>query len=103
MNLDLSNISFQQEPGANATEIFNGIQYVRPGNGFLPNFKLFQKIEVNGDKEEPLYTFLKVYITILFSFTKSKLLNISKNKDMLSLTELSRNTPHCMWWYFLLD
>jgi len=52
--------SFQQEPGANATEIFNGIQYVRPGNGFVPNFQLFQKIEINGDKEEPLYTFLKV-------------------------------------------
>jgi len=48
-----------QEPGANATEIFNGIQYVRPGNGFVPNFQLFQKIEINGDKEEPLYTFLK--------------------------------------------
>ncbi|XP_023714940.1 glutathione peroxidase 6 [Cryptotermes secundus] len=48
-----------QEPGANATEIFNGIQYVRPGNGFVPNFKLFKKIEVNGDNEEPLYTFLK--------------------------------------------
>ncbi|GFG40557.1 hypothetical protein Cfor_04479 [Coptotermes formosanus] len=48
-----------QEPGANGTEIFNGIQYVRPGNGFVPNFTLFQKIEINGDTEEPLYTFLK--------------------------------------------
>lgn len=48
-----------QEPGANGTEIFNGIQYVRPGNGFVPNFKLFKKIEVNGDNEEPLYKFLK--------------------------------------------
>ena len=52
--------SFQQEPGANGTEILNGIQYVRPGNGFVPNFQLFQKIEINGDTEEPLYTFLKV-------------------------------------------
>jgi len=48
-----------QEPGANGTEIFNGIRYVRPGNGFVPNFQLFQKIDVNGDEEEPLYTFLK--------------------------------------------
>jgi glutathione peroxidase len=60
-NSALLNTSFQQEPGANGTEIFNGIQYVRPGNGFVPNFKLFKKIEVNGDEEEPLYTFLKVH------------------------------------------
>jgi glutathione peroxidase len=62
-NSALYNTSFQQEPGANGTEIFNGIQYVRPGSGFVPNFKLFKKIEVNGDKEEPLYTFLKVHTT----------------------------------------
>jgi glutathione peroxidase len=52
--------SFQQEPGANGTEIFNGIQHIRPGNGFVPNFQLFQKMAINGDTEEPLYTFLKV-------------------------------------------
>lgn len=52
--------SFQQEPGANGTEIINGIKYVRPGNEFVPNFQLFQKIEINGNTEAPLYTFLKV-------------------------------------------
>jgi len=48
-----------QEPGANGTEILNGIRYVRPGNNFLPNFQLFAKIDVNGEKEHPLYTYLK--------------------------------------------
>jgi glutathione peroxidase len=104
-NSALLNISFQQEPGANGTEIFNGIQYVRPGNGFVPNFKLFNKIEVNGDKEEPLYTFLKV---LFLSFTKSQFLNISKNIDILSLVGLLRKTltQLCMvngCWYFLLN
>ncbi|CAL1287274.1 unnamed protein product [Larinioides sclopetarius] len=37
----------------------NGIRYVRPGNGFLPNFPLFKKIDVNGETEHPLYTFIK--------------------------------------------
>lgn len=51
----------KQEPAANATELQNGITYVRPGNGFKPNFTLFKKVEVNGEKEHPLYTYLKAY------------------------------------------
>ena len=49
----------QQEPGTES-EILNGVQYVRPGGGFVPNFQLFAKIEVNGATEHPLYTYLKV-------------------------------------------
>lgn len=49
-----------QEPGANSKEILNGLKCVRPGNGFQPNFPLFQKIKVNGKNEDPIYTFLKV-------------------------------------------
>ncbi|GBN78548.1 Glutathione peroxidase 1 [Araneus ventricosus] len=49
----------QQEPGGNGQEIMNGVRYVRPGNGFLPNFPIFKKIDVNGEKEHPLYTFIK--------------------------------------------
>ncbi|GBM87423.1 hypothetical protein AVEN_222792-1, partial [Araneus ventricosus] len=48
-----------QEPGGNAQEILNGIRFVRPGDGFIPNFPLFKKIEVNGETEHPLYTFIK--------------------------------------------
>jgi len=32
---------------------------VRPGNNFVPNFQLFAKVEVNGQNEHPLYTYLK--------------------------------------------
>ncbi|XP_045601599.1 glutathione peroxidase-like [Procambarus clarkii] len=46
------------EPGTNS-EILNGIQYVRPGDGFEPLMTLFQKTEVNGATEDPLFTFLK--------------------------------------------
>lgn len=46
------------EPGANS-EIMNGIRYVRPGDGFEPLMTLFQKTEVNGANEDPLFTFLK--------------------------------------------
>jgi len=49
---------YNQEPGSNA-EIPNLLRYVRPGNGFIPNFNMFNKIEVNGAKEDPIFTMLK--------------------------------------------
>ena len=52
----------QQEPGWDGAEILRGVKYVRPGNDFVPNFQMFEKIDVNGDKEHPLYTYLKVGI-----------------------------------------
>jgi len=56
-----SNIFGKQEPGANGTEILNGIRYVRPGGGYEPNFTIFKKIDVNGENEHPLFTYLKKY------------------------------------------
>lgn len=56
-----------QEPGKNY-EILNGIRFVRPGNHYIPKFKLTQKYNVNGQepgKEElEVYTFMKVTDTV---------------------------------------
>ena len=51
-----------QEPGENAYEILNGLKHVRPGHEFElnPNLKMLEKIDVNGKKENKIYTFLKV-------------------------------------------
>lgn len=56
---------FQEEPGANGTEIMNGLRYVRPGNGFVPAFPLSSKTEVNGLHEHKMFTYLKVNITYI--------------------------------------
>ena len=48
-----------KEPGANASEIYAVIKHVRPGDGFIPNFEMFAKSDVNGENENPIYTFLK--------------------------------------------
>ncbi|WAQ95756.1 GPX3-like protein [Mya arenaria] len=48
-----------QEPGGTAEEILNGIKWVRPGGGYVPQFQMFEKIDVNGNKEHPLYTYMK--------------------------------------------
>ena len=48
------------EPEANGTEILNALKYVRPGDGYVPNFQMFKIVDVNGKDEIPLYTYMKV-------------------------------------------
>uniref|UniRef100_A0A3Q3BIZ9 Glutathione peroxidase n=1 Tax=Kryptolebias marmoratus TaxID=37003 RepID=A0A3Q3BIZ9_KRYMA len=48
----------KQEPGQK-DEILPGLKHVRPGNGFVPNFLLFEKGDVNGEAEQEVFTFLK--------------------------------------------
>ncbi|XP_077015573.1 epididymal secretory glutathione peroxidase-like [Tamandua tetradactyla] len=48
----------KQEPGENS-EILSGLKHVRPGNGYVPSFQLFEKGDVNGEKEQKVFTFLK--------------------------------------------
>lgn len=40
-------------------------RHVRPGNGFVPNFQLFERGNVNGNNEQALFTFLKVGYCLL--------------------------------------
>ena len=48
-----------QEPSENF-ELMNTLKWVRPGYGFVPKFPLVGKIEVNGQYESSIFTFLKV-------------------------------------------
>lgn len=48
-----------QEPAESKAELLNGLQFVRPGDGFVPNFPLFWLVDVNGKNQHPLYEYLK--------------------------------------------
>ncbi|OBS71280.1 hypothetical protein A6R68_00113 [Neotoma lepida] len=50
---------FGHQENAKNEEILNSLKYIRPGGGFEPNFTLFEKCEVNGEKAHPLFTFLR--------------------------------------------
>ncbi|KAB0379061.1 hypothetical protein FD755_010639 [Muntiacus reevesi] len=50
---------FGHQENAKNEEILNCLKYVRPGGGFEPNFMLFEKCEVNGEKAHPLFAFLR--------------------------------------------
>jgi len=47
-----------QEPGT-ADEIPKCLKYVRPGDGFEVPFTLLEKVQVNGAKTHPIYSYLK--------------------------------------------
>lgn len=48
-----------QEPADNETELYNGLKFVRPGDGYVPRFALMNKIDVNGVNETAFYAYLK--------------------------------------------
>ena len=41
---------------------------MRPGGGFVPNFLLTAKTDVNGDKQHKLYEYVKVLNCYIFLF-----------------------------------
>jgi len=53
----------RQEPAANATELYNGMAWVRPGlqrgYNFVPYFPLTKKLDVNGKNTDPIFQHLK--------------------------------------------
>jgi len=50
---------FGHQTNENNGEILNTLKHVRPGGGYEPNFQMFEKLDINGDTEDPVFTFLK--------------------------------------------
>lgn len=50
---------FGHQENATNEEILKSLKYVRPGNGYEPNFPVFEKCEVNGENAHPLFKLLK--------------------------------------------
>uniref|UniRef100_A0A7M7PU75 Glutathione peroxidase n=1 Tax=Strongylocentrotus purpuratus TaxID=7668 RepID=A0A7M7PU75_STRPU len=50
---------FGHQENCKNEEILDLLKYVRPGQGYSPQFPIFSKVTVNGKDTHPLYTFLK--------------------------------------------
>ena len=50
---------FGHQENTSGQEIPNLLRHVRPGNGYTFKGELFDKVEVNGENEHPLFTMLK--------------------------------------------
>ena len=68
-----------QEPSENY-ELMNTLKYVRPGYGFVPNFPLVGKLEVNGMYESPIFTFLKVRAKDAYKLFYKKTIAVAQGK-----------------------
>lgn len=54
----------KQEPAANSEEYINGVEKVRPGNGYSLNKRcitVMQKGDVNGNASQPIFDYFKRY------------------------------------------
>ena len=80
-----------QEPGV-GVEIPNTLRFVRPGGGYVPNFYLSKKIEVNGPKAHELFVELKV--------SNNQVLISSPPLHLLSISlPLERNNALLLFWF----
>jgi len=50
---------FGHQENSGGEEILRSLEHVRPGNGFKPKAIMFDKVDVNGGNEHPLFTLLK--------------------------------------------
>jgi len=50
---------FGKQTNEGDCEVLNTLKYVRPGNGYEPNFPLSTKIEVNGEGAHPLFAWMR--------------------------------------------
>ncbi len=57
LNFPCNQFGFQQN--ARGEEILSSLAHIRPGNGFKPNCVMFDRLEVNGENEHPIFTWLK--------------------------------------------
>jgi len=59
MCLGFPSNQFGHQTNNKGQEILQNLKHVRPGNGYEPNFPLFERADVNGKNELPLFTYLK--------------------------------------------
>ncbi|KAH3852332.1 hypothetical protein DPMN_094837 [Dreissena polymorpha] len=50
---------FGHQENGNGEEIYNSLKHVRPGDGFVPQFELMEKCDVNGASAHPVFEFLR--------------------------------------------
>lgn len=50
---------FGHQENSNGEEILNALKYVRPGKGFEPKCIMMDKVQVNGENQHEVFTWLK--------------------------------------------
>lgn len=91
---------FGHQENGDGEEILNILKHVRPGNGFVPQFQLLEKGDVNGYNTQPLYRFLRFKLPIAADRNVDEELGIDKPKDHTWNVLYSPISPTDIKWNF---
>ena len=50
---------FGHQMYGDADEVYNTLKYVRPGNGFVPNFPILERVDAIGENTAPIFKALR--------------------------------------------
>ena len=50
---------FGHQENGNGEEILKSLKVIRPGDGFVPKARMMSKVDVNGEKADPVFQYLK--------------------------------------------
>lgn len=64
MCLGFPSNQFGHQTNNGPSEILPQLKYIRPGNGYEPNFPVFARVDINGENEMPLFTYLKSQLPV---------------------------------------
>uniref|UniRef100_A0A8D0GB05 Glutathione peroxidase n=1 Tax=Sphenodon punctatus TaxID=8508 RepID=A0A8D0GB05_SPHPU len=90
---------FGHQENATNEEILNSLKHVRPGQGYEPNFTVFEKCEVNGANAHPLFTFLKDALP----FPHDDPMALMSNPQFIIWSPVCRNDVAWNFEKFLID
>jgi len=55
---------FGKQENTKNEEILTCLKHIRPGQGYSPNFPVFQKTVVNGENTDPIFAYLKTELPL---------------------------------------
>eukprot|EP01065_Artemidia_motanka_P042598 TRINITY_DN5744_c0_g2_i5.p1 TRINITY_DN5744_c0_g2~~TRINITY_DN5744_c0_g2_i5.p1 ORF type:complete len:114 (+),score=41.75 TRINITY_DN5744_c0_g2_i5:378-719(+) len=67
-------------------EVLPTLKHVRPGNGYVPNFPLMDRVKCNGDEAHPIYKDMKAALPDVPAFDANYITTSHTPKDLQSAT-----------------
>mmetsp|Transcript_38214 Transcript_38214/g.75214 ORF Transcript_38214/g.75214 Transcript_38214/m.75214 type:complete len:143 (+) Transcript_38214:193-621(+) len=94
---------FGHQENTKNEEILNCLKYVRPGDGFVPLFPVFEKTVVNGTDQDPIFEFLKESLPTPFDVEESNSQILMKDPKSIIWAPVRRYDIAWNFEKFLLD
>jgi len=89
---------FGHQSNENSSEFVNTLKNVRPGDGFEPQFKIFDIVDVNGSNAHPLFAWMRSKIPFpQASGKQSSGFDIEDDQILIVPRAKFGNQTYCLW------